>query len=180
MSRRSLRFVSLIVILIGAPLAASFSTGPVEPKVMNPEPLHTRGMIVDCTDYMFMGNKAPDRRDQQSKNIDSGMPACFVSSTDGEVYLLLELNGQAREKFQPTPTFILGEIELDGVIYQRGSLKTVAINSIGRTGPYTDRQTRRPDNQEPTRRLDTKDPKKNPYVPTVPEPAAPAPGTSPK
>jgi hypothetical protein len=179
-SRRTLRLVTLAALLIGAAATASFAAGPVEPKAKDPAALHERGTIVDCTDYMLMGKKGPERRDFQAKSIDSGMPACFLSSRDGEVYLLLELGTQAREKFQPTPTFIAAEIEMDGVVYQRGSLKALAINEIKRTGGYTDRESRRPDNPEPTRLTNQKDPKKSPYVPTVPNPQAPEVSPSPK
>src|SRR5262245_8675435 len=98
----------------------------------------------------------------QTKHIDSGMPACFIADIDHDVYLLLEPESQAKEKFQPTENWLAGDVTISGIVYQKGSLKALTIDSIKRMGGYTDRQSRRPNNPEPNRKLNQKDPKKIP------------------
>ena len=175
-------FVYVFLITLGAAAAlaeSGIATPKVTPKVSGPSSLNTRGEIVDCSEYLLMGKKGNDRIEVQAKNIDSGMPACFIADS-GEIYLLVEYGEQARSKFQPSQTFIDADVIVEGVVYERGSLKALSISDIKRTGGYTDRESRRPSNPEPTRRLTT-DPKQNHYVPTPaaqpaePEPANPQP-----
>src|SRR4029079_18403356 len=114
------------------------------------------GEIVDCSEFLFLGKKGPDRVDMQSRHIDSGMPACFIADADHDVYLLLSPEGQAKDQFQPLDNWLGGDGRIMGVVYQKGSLKGLSIDSIKRLGGYTDRQARRPNNPEPNRKLNPK------------------------
>ena len=165
MSRSSLRFLATATLLLmpALPALASKQEAPLPSET---QPLHARGEIVDCTDYFILGKKGPDRRTIQASNINSGMPACFISD-DGDVYLLVDLGGHAREKFQPTESWIAGDLAVDGVIYQRGSLKALIITTIQRTGGYTDRESRRPKSPEPAAARKVTEPKKT-TTPTTP------------
>lgn len=177
MSRLS--FGTALTVVATLSLSAAFAAPP-EAKVKGPEAFKQRGEIVDCTEYLLTGQHGEARLQFQAQAIDAGRPACFISSEDGEVYLLVQYGGDARSQFQPTTTFMGGDVQLDGVVYQRGALKALSINSIARTGAFTDRESRRSDNPTPTRLTDTKDPKKSPYVPSVPKPAEPVPAGAPK
>ena len=170
MSRRPIAVaaVAVLTLALAAPalLAAKApkSTPPAAPadRELETASLTSAGEIVDCADYMFLGKKGDDRRTLQAQHLDAGMPACFIADVDKDVYLLLELDSQARMKFQPTENFIAGDVMIQGVVYQKGSLKALAIDTISRTGGYTDRQSRRPNNPEPNRKFNIKDPKKIP------------------
>ena len=168
MNRSPLRALAATTLLLMTtlPVLAAKQGAPLPSETT---PLHARGEIVDCTDYIMLGRKGPERRDMQAANIDSGMPACFISD-QGDVYLLLELGGHARSKFQPTQTWIAGDIIVDGVVYQQGSLKALNITQMQRTGAYSDRQSRRASNPEPTVGKGVKEPKKT-RTPAAPEPS---------
>lgn len=158
---------ALTVILFAPALMAAKApknAPPAEPKEPTSETASfaSTGEIVDCTDYLFFGHKGTERRSAQAEHIDSGMPACFIADIDKDVYLLLAADGQAKEKFQPTENFIAGDVSIQGIVYQKGSLKSLAVDNITRLGAYTDRQSRRPNNPEPNRKLNMKDPKKSP------------------
>jgi len=149
-----------VLVAAKAPKTAT-GAGTQEPQAETAS-FSSTGEVVDCAEYLFFGKKGPDRADIQARHIDSGMPACFIADVDHDVYLLVGAEGQAKEKFQPTENWLGGDVSIIGVVYQKGSLKGLAIDSIKRTGGYTDRQSRRPNNPEPNRKTNTKDPKKSP------------------
>ena len=173
MSRRPIA-VSLMALLALA-LAAPLLLGAKKPKeaaaAAEQQPASatasfiSTGEVVDCTDYLFMGKKGPDRVDMQTRHIESGMPACFIADVDNDVYLLLAPDGQAREKFTPIQNWLAGDVTIIGVAYQKGSMKAVAIDSIKRMGGYTDRESRRPHNPQPNRKFSNKDPKATQQAP---------------
>jgi hypothetical protein len=142
--------------------AASKKSQPAEPATAGPTAFHATGMIMDCSDYLLMGKTPLDHREVQLKNIDAGMPACFMDTADGQVYLLVDLAGQAKEKFQPTGTWISEGVELDGVLYERGGMKSLAINEVKRTGVFTDRESRRKNNPQPNKTAGPTKPPKTP------------------
>ena len=170
MSRRPIAVAvpAVLVLALAVSLILAAKTPKNEPAPAAQEPssetasFSSTGEVVDCADYLFFGKKGPDRADMQSKHIDSGMPACFIADVDHDVYLLLEPDGLANVKFQPTESWLAGDVTVMGVVYQKGSLKALSIDSIKRQSGYTDRQSRRPNNPEPNRKLNQKDPKKVP------------------
>ena len=174
MSRSSTAFRSVIALAVLLPsalfaLAADKKAEKAAPKPAEPTTLRATGALVDCTDYLLLGKTPEDHRDIQVKNMTSGMPACFIDGADGTVYLLVNLAGHAKDLIQPIESFIGEGLVVDGVVYQKGSLKALAISSFNRSGTYEDRQTRRKDNMTATRHQ-KKDPK------ATPSPADPTPG----
>ena len=173
MSRRPIAVaaVAVLALTLAAPVLLA-AKAKKEPPAELKEPISetasftSTGEIVDCSDYLFFGKKGNDRRTIQAAHLDAGMPACFIADVDKDVYLLLQPEGQVKEKFQPTENFIGGDVTIIGVVYQKGSLKALSIDSIARLGTYSDRQSRRIKNPEPNRKQDVKDPKK----PDIPQP----------
>ena len=158
MASTRLVFRLILAAILVAALATFVAYGDKK-KAEKPAPdesdtasLHSTGEIVDCGDYLVMGKKPADHRAIQVKNIDDGLPACFIDDADGQVYLLVDLGGPARTHFQPTDTWLSAGVELDGVVYQRGNLKALTINEVKRTGAFTDREQRRKLNMEPNKK----------------------------
>ena len=167
MSRRPIvAAVAVLILILVAPALLAAKAPKNEPPAKLPDPqletasLSSTGEIVDCADYMFLGKKGDERRTIQARHVDDGMPACFIADVDKDVYLLIDPDNQVRVKFQPTENYIAADVMIQGVVYQKGSLKALAIDTIARTGGYTDRQSRRPNNPEPNRKFNLKDPKK--------------------
>jgi hypothetical protein len=159
--------VAVLAITVALPLfmaakAPKNEPAPAQEPTSETAALTSTGEVVDCTDYLFFGKKGPDRVDTQTRHIDSGMPACFIADADHDVYLLLAPDTQAKVKFDPVANWLAGDVLITGIVYQKGSLKALAVDSIKRQGGYTDRQSRRPSNPEPSRKLNPKDPKKTP------------------
>ena len=162
----SVAAVMVLILALAVPMLLAAKAPKNEPAPTEPESetasLTSTGEVVDCADYLFFGKKGPDRANMQAMHIDSGMPACFIADVDHDVYLLLSPEAHAREKFQPTESFLGGDVLITGIVYQKGSLKALTVDTIKRQGGYTDRQSRRPNNPEPNRKLNQKDPKKIP------------------
>lgn len=150
-TRVALTLALVLAVASFAAVAAKKKTDSAAPKDPDPAAFKAQGMIVECTDYLLFGRTPDTHRDIQTKNIAAGLPVCFVADVDSEVYLLVEPSNLASTRIQPMENFLGRGVILDGVVYQKGSIKAVTINQIGRAGAYEDRQTRRAKNPTPTR-----------------------------
>lgn len=170
MTRSSIRFTGILTLALAALSFTAFAAKkkPEEsaaPKVHDPAAFKAKGTILECTDYLLTGRTPDTNRSLQTKNIEAGLPICFVPDEEDEVYLLVEPSAQASSRIQPIENFLGGGVVLDGVVYQKGNLKAITINQIGRSGPYMDRETRRAKNPEPTRHENIPGTKKDPSLP---------------
>jgi hypothetical protein len=141
--RRIVAVASLACIAcISAPSTQGAKRSSKEPAA--PREVTLTGEIVDCTDFIMSGKRGPERRLTAAKNIDSGMPACFVANPKDGVYLLLTTRGQARTHFQPTPNFLGANLRIKGIVYDQGGIQALKIDTI-MTLPSSKRARRPPE-----------------------------------
>lgn len=139
-SSSTLRRAAAALLLASGFLAGqqTFAAKKSEAKDAPPQDTSVAGEIVDCTDYILMGKHGSDRRAIQSRNIDSGMPACLLANEDGQLYLLISPGGPAKSSFQPTDIYIGVGASIEGTVYQKGALKAILVKGVN-TAPIKGR-----------------------------------------